>query len=78
MGLERYSDRELLEELLRRNKEKHAVRSWCEACPNFKTDPSAKESYNPCQKGHKMDFQIPVDYSDEDWGYYRDRCKDRR
>jgi hypothetical protein len=85
--LKDYSDGELINELARRNnvREKSRPEKWCHDCENFKgwdDDLERKHkamtaSYNPCQKGHKMQFVMPEDCGDADYGFYRRSCEDR-
>lgn len=83
--LKSFTDTELLEELLRRknaSKSKRRPKHWCEDCQNF-TSATAKmseaqlEKYNPCSKGHVMDFYMPAEWESIQAGYYRRGCADR-
>jgi hypothetical protein len=82
-----YSDDELIEELARRRNARELAKpeKWCGDCANFKTwnhdvenDRGAMpDNYNPCQRGHKMQFVVPEGYCDDDYGFYRRVCGDR-
>lgn len=54
----------------------------CDECANFRPYPGGPEdvprNYNPCQQGHAMKFRMPDGPSDNEWGYYRLACADRR
>lgn len=73
---------ELLEELARRRStrdQERSVDSWCDDCGHFKTwtgEGDAPAGFNPCSKGHTMQFRAPADYGDA-WGFYRRVCGDR-
>jgi hypothetical protein len=73
---------ELLEELARRRNARQTTRvsKFCDTCANFATKVDADDSYNPCTKGHTMNFQMPEGYpdADDDWGFYRRVCADRQ
>lgn len=82
MSLTRYSDRELLDELARRQRRLDMKIEYCEHCASFVPWTSSKpmpESYNPCINEHKMHFRAPDEYNwtDEDWGHFRLHCADR-
>lgn len=86
--LSSFTDQQLLEELARRAADKAAgsdqPKRWCEACRHYRTLPRSipigsreEQSYNPCTKGHAMEFQMPDGYEFYDYGYYRLVCGDR-
>lgn len=55
---------------------------YCDHCDSFLPWTSNKpipDSYNPCIKGHKMQFRSPDEHNwtGEDWGFFRPRCADR-
>ena len=73
---------ELLEELMRRRKagSEFTYDRFCDVCDHFvpfEGKGDVPKTYNPCSKGHKMEFHAPEDYSDC-WGFYRIDCKDRK
>lgn len=59
-------------------------RLYCDDCAHFVYQPAAADTddtYNPCQKGHQMSFQLPSDYQwyyDNNYGFYRPHCADRQ
>lgn len=80
---------ELLAEIVRRRNARISRRPIvkCEECQNFKPCGAAlsdkeADTYNPCQKGHKMSFRMcelddgPPE-ANNDWGFYRNCCADR-
>lgn len=82
--LDSFTDDQLLEELVRRRNAAKSDRTparWCEECLNFKVwqkecDPP--KNYNPCAKGHEMEFHTPRAWQSPDtFGYYRVICSDR-
>jgi len=80
--LEDFSEDELIEELARRRNARQVSKPdrWCCDCANFrywKGRGEPPDDYNPCQKKHVMEFVVPEDYCDEDYGYYRRVCADR-
>jgi len=75
---------ELLAEIVRRRNARVARRPIvkCEECQYFKPSEKADDSYNPCSKGHKINFRMPEaddgpSDSNDDWGFYRSCCPDR-
>lgn len=73
----------MLEEILRRrNKSEREApdKQWCDHCNNFRgwrgKPDMIPDDYNPCTKGHEMNFLAPVDY-DDPWGFWRRLCPDR-
>ena len=80
MHLRDYSDDDLLAELLRRRNAKESeepIEHWCHDCIQFKGNPRATDTYNPCQKKHVMNFHFPEEWeSPEDNGFYRRACPD--
>lgn len=83
--LRRFSNAELLEELSRRENKKpkdDRPGNWCHECKFFtpwtvkNAHLTMPESYNPCAKGHVMNFIIPDDIG-EDYGFYLNVCRDR-
>lgn len=82
MSLTRYSDRELLDELARRQRRIDLKIEFCESCSRFTPWTSSRampESYNPCTLAHKMHFRAPDEYNwtGDDWGFFRLHCADR-
>jgi len=76
-----FSDDELIEELARRKNARAvaAPEHWCHDCRNCLTWRGRGEppnTFNPCSKGHTMQFIVPEEMDDE-WGYYRRVCADR-
>jgi hypothetical protein len=75
---------ELLQELVRRENEgsKESCVPWCHDCRLFSPWDSSKahlempQDYNPCSKGHVMNFVAPDDFG-ADCGFYRNVCLDR-
>lgn len=51
---------------------------FCESCINFVVNEHAVSGYNTCSKKHRMLFRTPEDYPDDDYGFYRHKCKDRK
>jgi hypothetical protein len=82
-GLDKYTDHQLLEELVRRANQGSPhdnPQSFCEDCSNFviwakKGEPP--ESYNPCRLKHYMNFKMPDGYEFTNYGHYRLVCSDR-
>lgn len=80
---------ELLAEIVRRRNARISRRPIvnCEECQLFKPcgdglSDKAMAAYNPCTKGHKMNFRAPEaddgpSDSNPDWGFYRNCCADR-
>jgi hypothetical protein len=83
-SLKDFSTQELLEEVSRRKRTAEnagdVVENWCADCANFNAAKAIPEKdldkYNPCIKGHTMDFKMPEGYCD-DFGFYRVLCSDR-
>lgn len=85
MSLDNFTDQELMDELLNRRAEKElgfADIQYCHDCERFtpwsgRGDPP--DSYNPCSKGHKMQFHMlePWDGPHDEHGFYRRICSDR-
>lgn len=83
-----YSDEALMDELSRRmfarKLDDSQSRVWCDDCSHFapwnslshRENLKMPEKFNPCTKGHKMDFQTPEEIGDE-YGFYRKWCRDR-
>lgn len=85
--LKRFSDEQLLEEMVRRQRvrdernERLAFQP-CDECKNFvfwRADGDPPDDYQPCSKGHQMKFRMPSGHNpyQEDWGFYRRICADR-
>ena len=83
--LKAFSDEALMDELSRRSHERREREAfiYCDHCAHFKVwaQPGRAhlpmpESYNPCEKGHKMQFMTPAEIGD-DYGFYRNGCRDR-
>lgn len=83
-----FTDEQLIEELLRRRNDartKAPPDRWCEDCAHFTTWSEEErkgpmpEDFNPCTKGHKMQFQMPDDdyLFDAPYGFFRRICVDR-
>lgn len=82
--LKKFTEEELLEELVRRKNRRgdqraKAANRWCDDCENFifwekACDPP--DDYNPCSRGHEMKFCTP-DSPNDDYGFYRIVCSDR-
>lgn len=82
--LAKFSEDEILEELVRRRNTKLMEKTpsrWCEDCAHFKVwkeryDPPS--SYNPCDMGHAMSFWMPKGQNPHaPQGFYLRVCKDR-
>lgn len=77
---------DLLAEVVRRRNEQRAAEGeelpWCDDCAHFRLwtkygDPP--RTYNPCARGHEMEFKVPEDWEPpETFGYFRRICVDRR
>lgn len=86
IALSEYGEDELLEELVRRKNAREKERKpdrWCDACANFKVWghenlDKMPDDYNPCTKRHKMNFWLPAHETDDDHGFYRRVCADRK
>lgn len=78
-ALKQCSEDQLIEELMRRRnaREQADIKDWCHDCAHYATDPRADDTYNPCQRNHKMKFKVPDSEGDYDWGFYRRVCADR-
>jgi len=82
-ALKTFTDAELIEELSRRTiaRDRERARSWCDDCANFgawEGVTKMPKNFNPCRKGHEMQFQEPHGYGDDpNWGFYRLVCADR-
>jgi hypothetical protein len=50
---------------------------FCDECAHFVVS-QTDDGRNPCAKGHKMKFQMPRDFDDRDWGFYKTGCTDRK
>lgn len=82
--LKGFSDDRLIEELVRRRNNARSVtpEHWCDECRNYVVWSEAKrtgempDDFNPCGKGHTMQFIMPIEIND-DHGYYRRVCADR-
>lgn len=82
--LKSFTDDQLIEELARRRNERTVAtpEHWCHDCRNFVAWADAPrkgpmpDDYNPCAKGHRMQFVVPMEIDDE-YGYYRRVCADR-
>lgn len=87
-SLSAFTDDQLQAELARRLRARSDDREreplpWCYNCVRFlfwteTRDPP--DDYNPCEKGHKMNFRMPADISEAhrgDYGHYLRRCADR-
>lgn len=67
----------------RRWREDHTPRPipYCDECSHFAAYTGGMDmmqnDYNPCQRGHKMNFRMPDGPTTHDWGFYRIGCKDR-
>ncbi|MFG5411473.1 hypothetical protein ABXN37_29275, partial [Piscinibacter sakaiensis] len=88
-----FTEDQLLEELIRRRNQRTTAHPehWCHDCQHYKAwdeverprdaigrIPRCPDDFNPCTKGHKMQFVVPEDYPDgQEWGYYRKVCADR-
>lgn len=84
MSLDRYTDQELMDELLNRRldrEEGEEGRVYCDDCKHFKCwtkRGEVPEDYNPCSKGHTMRFHMPEGWEDpHGGGYFRRVCSDR-
>jgi len=83
--LRKFSIDQLLSEIARRHKLEKNRRDgiqWCEGCKNFRPFKPLRaeempENYNPCRRGHEMQFLCPDFGTDEGWGFYRRVCGDR-
>lgn len=79
-----YSTDELLAEIVRRRNALERTQPpehFCDDCANFIPNERASDSYNPCRLKHKMSFWMPDmdgDPHQQDWGFYRRVCADRR
>lgn len=85
MSLKKYSNDELLEELVRRRnaRTRKTPERWCHDCKHFRAwikpgDPPS--AWSVCSKGRKTSFWTPQDMNEavgEEFGYYRRVCADR-
>jgi hypothetical protein len=74
----------LLEELIRRRNAEPVAKPkhWCHDCAHWKAwnevprEGQMPDSFNPCTKGHTMQFVVPQEIDDEH-GFYRHVCADR-
>lgn len=82
--LEPFTTDQLLDEVGRRMRALHAKaegETLCNGCRHVvfwtkRGDPP--DTFNPCGLGHALEFKMPEDVPDEDYGYYRaGGCKDR-
>lgn len=85
MSLHNFTTAQLIEELARRANKRTTRRPkhWCEDCAHFITwldgktpEKTMPDDYNPCTKGHTMQFIAPEEVSDE-YGHYLTVCADR-
>ena len=86
MTLERFTDQELMDELLNRRVEQELGFDgiqYCDDCVRFKLwrgrgDPP--DSFNPCGAGHQVKFRAPEEWEGPhgEYGFYRRICSDRR
>ncbi len=78
-NLKQFSTDDLLAEIVRRRNAEQldSPVQFCESCTNFVPDPKSPDTYNPCSKGHKMQFKIPEGYDFDNYGFYRRVCADR-
>ncbi len=85
MNLRRYSTAQLIEELARRanGRQTKQPKKWCHDCTHFMAWVDGKtpnmpcpDTYNPCTKGHAMQFMAPEEMDDE-YGFYLRVCPDR-
>lgn len=82
----KFTTDQLLAEISRRRNARIARRPIlnCDQCQRFipcQEDVMA-DTYNPCEKGHKMSFRHPETddgptEANDDWGFYRTGCADR-
>lgn len=74
----------LIEELIRRRNAEPVAKPkhWCHDCANFESWNAKQragtmpDDFNPCTKGHAMQFVVPQEVNDEH-GFYRRVCQDR-
>lgn len=80
-SLKQFSTDELLAEIVRRRNSEAVSRpkAWCEDCAHFvpSMDINCGDDYNPCSKGHVMQFHSPEDVHFDEYGFYRTVCQDR-
>lgn len=80
MPLSDHTTDALLTELVRRRNTEESeapIERWCHDCRHFKPESRAGESYNPCQKKHRMSFHFPDSWeSPESSGFFRRVCVD--
>jgi hypothetical protein len=54
----------------------------CDTCGNFipfEGNPDdMPRDYNPCSAGHTMRFRMPIGPLDDQWGFYKHGCPDRK
>lgn len=86
--LANFTSSELMDEITRRREVRVTRRQIvnCEKCSHFTPNPAADVDaavpYNPCSRGHQMNFRAPdpddgPPDSNPDWGFYLIGCKDR-
>lgn len=85
MRLRRYSTNQLVGELARRanGEPTRKPEHWCDECTHFvpwsehaQRKKPMPDDYNPCEKGHAMQFITPEEIDDE-WGHFLHVCADR-
>lgn len=75
-----FTSAQLLEELGRRLRDSQPVPTdWCEDCRHYVVNARAPDTYNPCHKGHAMEFYLEPDCPGPDpvAGFFRIPCLDR-
>lgn len=82
--LEGFTTDELLDEVARRARALRAKvegETLCEGCTHvvyWKGRRDPPDNFNPCGLGHALEFKMPEDMPDEDYGFYRPGgCKER-
>lgn len=81
--LSQYSTIALIDELRRREGDTHVYSpiTPCDECAHYRVWKSLNQGhiddYNPCSKGHSMQFRAPTSAGDACWGFYRPGCSDR-
>lgn len=49
---------------------------WCEQCTQFVPMDNPPKDYNPCKKGHIMNFFQPHNWPDDEYGFFVESCAD--
>lgn len=87
MSLDRYTDQQLVDELMNRRLERELGQDseeirYCDECVHFRfwtRRSEVPEDYNPCSAGHMTVFRYPMEGEapDAEYGHYRRSCRDR-